>query len=131
MVAALDALRELDLLRRREQLDAADVLQEQLQRVRRRLESPRAERLLVEIRGCRRHDLDLLLLERLVQLVELPGLEVVVVERERDLLCGHRAVLATRLDQRARLVGRQGRRRRALAVPEPGSNAPPPLSSAD
>ena len=50
------------------------------------------------------HDLDLLLLERLVQLVELPGLEVEVVERERDLLRGHRAVLATRLDQRARLV---------------------------
>ena len=33
MVAALDALRELDLLRRRQQVDLADVLQEELQRV--------------------------------------------------------------------------------------------------
>src|SRR3954470_17504874 len=93
MVTTLDALRELDLLRRREQVDAADVLQEQLERVRRHLRR-RGGRLVVEIRGSRRHDLDLLLLERLVQLVELAGLEVEIVERERDLLCGDRAVLA-------------------------------------
>ena len=33
MVAALDALRELDLLRRGQQIDLADVLQEELERV--------------------------------------------------------------------------------------------------
>ena len=47
MVAALDALRELDLLRGREQLDPADVLQEQLERVRRRPRARAATGLLV------------------------------------------------------------------------------------
>ena len=41
MVAALDALRELDLLRGGEQIDLADVLQEELQRIGRELEVAR------------------------------------------------------------------------------------------
>ena len=41
MVAALDALRELDLLRGGEQIDLADVLQEELERVGRELDVDR------------------------------------------------------------------------------------------
>src|SRR5205823_9130980 len=78
MLAALDALGELDLLRRGEQVDAADVLEEKLQRVRRGLHR-RSGRLVVEIGGRSRNDLHLLLLERLVQLVELSRLKVVIV----------------------------------------------------
>ena len=52
VVAALDALRELDLLRRGEQVDPADVLQEELQRVGRDLARRLGRRLLLFL-GCR------------------------------------------------------------------------------
>ena len=105
MVSALDPLRKLDLLRRGEQLDPPDVLEEQLQRVRRRLERARLDGRPFVVRLDRLgHDLDLLLLERLEQLVELTRLEVEIVEGERDLLRGHRPAFPCGVDQCPRLV---------------------------
>src|SRR5919197_819020 len=82
VVAALDAFRELDLLGRREQPNAADVLQEELQGVRRDLGRG------LDFGGhvlLGRDDLDLRLVERRVELVQLRRLEPELVERERDL----------------------------------------------
>ena len=73
VVAALDPLRELDLLRGGQQRHLADVLQEELQRVGRdlRLGSPTPARApLLGLLG-RADDLDLRLVERRVELVEL------------------------------------------------------------
>ena len=103
MLAALDPLRELDLLRRRQQVDPSDVLEEQLQRIGRRLERASLDLHLV-LRARRRDDLDLLLLERLEDVGELAGLEIEVVEGERDLLGGQRAAFPSGLEQRPRLV---------------------------
>ena len=89
MVAALDPLRELDLLRGGEQLDLADVLEEELERVGRDLADGLVEpRLLLRLRlrRLRVDDLDLQLLERAVDVVDLRRLEIELVERERDLL---------------------------------------------
>jgi hypothetical protein len=84
VLAALDALRELDLLRRREQRNLADVLQEELQCVGRNL------RLRLDLRlglvRRRRNDRDLRLVERRVDVVELRRLELQLVERERELV---------------------------------------------
>jgi hypothetical protein len=89
VVAALDALRELDLLRGGQQVDLADVLQEQLQRVGRDLARLRLRRL--DLLDLDRDDLDLQLLELLVELVHLARVEVELVECERDLLLTHRS----------------------------------------
>jgi hypothetical protein len=62
VLTALDPLRELNLLRRRQQVDAPDVLEEQLERVGRRLEH-RALGLVVDVRRRAGDDLHLLLLE--------------------------------------------------------------------
>ena len=62
----------------------------------------RGDGLLVDFR---RDDLDLLLLERLVEVVELAGLEVELVEGEGDLLGGQRPTLARRLEEPSRLIG--------------------------
>ena len=105
VVAALDPLRELDLLRGCEQLDAADVLEEELERSV-DASSVRARATVVLV-GCRRDDLDLLLLERLVEVLELAGLQVELVEGEGDLVGGQGPTLARRLEQpRASSVSR-------------------------
>ena len=89
MVAALDPLRELDLLRRREERHLADVLQEELQRVGGDLRLGRLPRALCFLLRLRRiDDLDLLLVERVVERVDLGGVEVELVEGERDLVRG-------------------------------------------
>src|SRR6185503_8684201 len=87
VLAALDPLRELDLLGGGEQWDLADVLEEQLQRVGGdlRLRRPRALALVV---GGRLHadDLDLLLVEGGVEGVDLGRVQVELVERARELV---------------------------------------------
>ena len=88
VVAALDPLRELDLLRGREQRHLADVLEEELQRVGRDLGlgRPRRARASASSSASAVDDLDLLLVERGVERVELAGVEVELVERERELV---------------------------------------------
>jgi hypothetical protein len=85
VLAALDALRELDLLCRRQQRDLADVLEEELERVGRDLRLGLRVGLRV-VRPVRVDDRDLRLLERRVEVVELRGLEVELVERKRELV---------------------------------------------
>jgi hypothetical protein len=85
VLATLDALRELDLLRGREQRDLADVLEEELQRVGRDLRLG----LDLDLRLVRRagmDDRDLRLLKAGEEVVQLGGLEVQLVERERELV---------------------------------------------
>jgi hypothetical protein len=84
VLAALDALRELDLLRGREQRDLADVLEEELQRVGRDLRLG-LDLGLGFVRRCR-DDRDLRLVEGGVDVVELARLELELVERERQLV---------------------------------------------
>ena len=89
MVAALDPLRELDLLGGGQQLDLADVLEEELERVGRDLTDGLVEpRLYLRLRlgRLRVDDLDLQLLERPVDLLDLRRLELELVERKCDLL---------------------------------------------
>src|SRR5436190_6504325 len=74
VVAALDPLRELDLLRGGEQVDLADVLEEQLQRVGRDLARLFDGRLLLVL--LRGDDLDVQLLECVVEVVYLRRIEV-------------------------------------------------------
>jgi hypothetical protein len=82
VLTALDALRELDLLRRGEQRNLADVLQEELQCVGRDLRLG----LWLGLVRRRRNDRDLRLVERRVDVVELRRLELQLVERERELV---------------------------------------------
>jgi hypothetical protein len=89
VVACLDPLRELDLLRRREERDLADVLEEELERVRRDLRLrrlPRALALRLRLRLVGNDDLYLLLVERVVERIDLGGVEVELVQRERQLV---------------------------------------------
>jgi len=83
VLATLDALRELDLLRCREQRDLADVLEEELERVGRDLRLRLRLRL---VGGTGVDDGDLGLVERRVDVVELRRLELQLVERERELV---------------------------------------------
>jgi hypothetical protein len=85
VLAALDPLRELDLLRGREQRDLADVLEEELQGVGRDL-GLRLDLDLRLVRLARMDDRDLRLVERGVDVVELRRLELQLVERERELV---------------------------------------------
>ena len=107
MVAALDALRELDLLRRRQERHLADVLEEELERIGRdlglRLDLGRVRLGLL----VRRDDRDLRLVERGVELVQLRGLEVELVERKRDLVGVEPPGLEPALDETLRLVRRE------------------------
>ena len=98
MLAALDPLRELDLLCRREQRNLADVLEEELERVGRDLGLRRLDLDLGLVGLARVHDRDLRLVERGVELVQLRRLELELVERERDLV----RVEAARRDTRSR-----------------------------
>ena len=115
MVAALDALGELDLLGRREQRDLADVLEEELERVRRDLARLRLEVELGRVVGLV-DDLDVELLERRVELVQLQRLEL-VAERERDLL----------VREEARLLPLAHERPGVLMVEHDAHSAPLPL----
>ena len=113
MVAALDPLRELDLLRRGQQVDLADVLQEQLERIGRDLRAFDVERVLFGLLGL--NDLDVQLLEQTVELVDLPRVERQLVERERDLLCGQLPRLAPGLKELPRLLDLEDTPRRLRA----------------
>ena len=84
VLAALDALRELDLLGCREERDLADVLEEELEGVGRDLGLGLDLRLGLVLVGV--DDGDLRLLERGVEVVELRGLQLELVERERELV---------------------------------------------
>jgi hypothetical protein len=85
VLTALDPLRELDLLRGREQRDLADVLEEELERIGRDLRLGLRLRLgLLRLVGM--DDGDLGLLERCVEIVELCRLELQLVEGERELV---------------------------------------------
>src|SRR6266511_3933718 len=97
MVATLDPLRELDLLRGGEEVDLADVLEEELQGVSRDL--ARLLDLLLFLLHAG-HDLDLKLLERVVKVVDLGRLQVELVERDRDFVRAQLAVLPPRLEER-------------------------------
>ena len=84
MLAALDALRELDLLRRRQEGNLADVLEEELERVGRDLGLGIRVRLGVGLVGA--DDGDLRLVEGGIEVVELRGLQLELVEGERELV---------------------------------------------
>ena len=100
MVAALDALRELDLLRRGQQVDLADVLQEELERVGRDLARFCQREFLFRLLGDP-DDVDLHFLERPVEIVDLACIEVELVECECDLVLRDRACRLRRLEQGA------------------------------
>jgi hypothetical protein len=102
MLAALDALRELDLLRRRQQRDLADVLEEELKRVGRDLGL--GLDLGLRVVGVRVDDRDLRLVEGGVEVVELRRLEVQLVECERKLVRVELACAVPRLEQPLALV---------------------------
>jgi len=106
VLAALDPLRELDLLRRGEQRNLADVLEEELQRVRRDL----GLRLDLDLGlvGRRVDDRDLRLVERRVDVVELCGLELQLVQRERELVGVELARAIPDLEEPLALVAREG-----------------------
>jgi hypothetical protein len=105
VIATLDPFRELDLLRRGQERDTPDVLQEELQRVGRDLRAGLDLGLGLRLVGV--DDLDLRLVEGGVELVELCGLERQLVERERDLVRIELARLEPGLEQPLRLVGRE------------------------
>ena len=82
MLAALDALRELDLLRGGQERNLADVLEEELEGISGDLRL----RLDLGLVGPRVDDRDLCLFEGGEEVVELRGLELELVERERELV---------------------------------------------
>ena len=133
VVAALDPLRQLDLLRGGEQRHLADVLEEELERVGRDLACLLDLRLgLVPL-----DDLDLQLVERRVELVDLRRVEVELVESARDVLREQLPCQPPALEQRLCLDGRQDVRMQAARrcwcfqyVTEPLAltSAPPPIA---
>ena len=121
MLTELDALRELDLLGGGEQRHLADVLQEELQRVGRDLGLGRPLLLGLCLALLGAHDVDLGLLERRVELVELRRIEVELVEGEGDLLGVELAGASARLEERSDLeqvenARADGGRRRATRI---------------
>jgi hypothetical protein len=107
VLAPLDALRELDLLSCGEQVDLPDVLQEELQRVGRDL--ARLFRLLLLFLVLAGDDLDVKLLQRVVEVVDLRRLEIELVECDGDLVCTELTVLLTELEERLRVLGLEQR----------------------
>ena len=105
VVAALDPLRELDLLRRRQELDLADVLEEELQRVGRDLALALA--LFFVLGFVSADDLDVQLLEGAEDHVQLGRIQIEVPERERDLVRADRPRLLRRNQQALGLLGLQ------------------------
>jgi hypothetical protein len=105
VVAALDPLRQLDLLCRCQERDLADVLEEELERVGRDLGLGLELGLrLLLVRG---DDGDPRVVESGIELVELRRLELELVERERDLVRVEAAGAVTALEQPLRLVRRE------------------------
>ena len=102
MVAALDALRELDLLGGGEQVDLADVLEEELQRVSGNLARLLGRLLFLLLRAG--DDLDVQLFECVVEVVDLARLELELVERDGDLVGAELAVLLARLQERLCII---------------------------
>jgi hypothetical protein len=106
VLAAFDALRELHLLRRRQERDLADVLEEELERVGRDLGF--GIRLgLGRVRLVGADDGDLRLVERRIDVVELRRLEVELVERERELVRVDAARAISDLQEPLSLVARE------------------------
>ena len=96
VLAALDPLRELDLLRGGQQRHLADVLEEELQRVGRDL----ARLFHFRFRLVALHDLDLELVECRVELVHLTRVEIELVQRARNVVCDQLAGLLAGVQQR-------------------------------
>jgi hypothetical protein len=107
VLPALDALRELDLLRGGQQWDLADVLEEELQGIRRDLGLRLDLDLGLVGRACV-DDSDLGLLEGSEEVVELRGLEVELVERERELVGVDLARAIPDLEEALALVAGEG-----------------------
>jgi len=104
VVAALDALGELHLLRRSEERDPSDVLEEELQGVGRDLRV----RLDLGLRHVvRSDDGDPRLLQRSVELVDLRRLELELVEGKGDLVRVETAGAVAALKKPLRLVRRE------------------------
>ena len=97
MVAALDPLGEGDLLCGGQQLDLADVLEEELEGVGRDLAG--LLDLLDRFALARDEDLDLRLFERVVDLFDVAGVEVELLEREGDFVHGQRSGFSAGLQQ--------------------------------
>ena len=106
VLAALDALRELDLLRGGQERDLADVLEEELKRVGRDLGLGLDLRLGLVRSGS--HDGDLRLVESGVEVVELPRVELQLVERERELVGVDLARAIPDLEEALALVAGEG-----------------------
>ncbi len=104
MVSPLDALRELDLLRCRQERNAPDVLQKELERVGRDLGVGLGLALDLFLRV---DDRDLRFVEGGVELIELARLEIELVECEGDLIRVEAAGLKPGLEQTLSLVGRE------------------------
>src|SRR5215831_6909937 len=105
VVTALDPLRELDLLRGGEQVDLPDVLQEELQRVCRDLARLLHRCLVVFLRPG--DDLDMELFECVVEVVDLGGIEVELVQRDSDFVGVQLAAFATGVQKCLGVVGFQ------------------------
>jgi hypothetical protein len=108
MIAALDPLGKLDLLRGGQERDLADVLQEELERIGRDLGLFRLGRggqlVLVDV-GV--DDGDLGFVERRVELVELARVELELVQRERDFVRVESAALEACLEEALGFVSRE------------------------
>ena len=106
-VAALDPLRELDLLRGGEERHLADVLQEELERVGRDL-GRRFGLGLAVVDRVSVDDRDLRLFQCCVEVVQLSRVEVELVESERELVGVELAGAIAALEQSLALVAREG-----------------------
>ncbi len=106
VLAALDALRELDLLCGGQQRDLADVLEEELKGVGRDLGLGLDLRL--GLIRSRSHHGDLRLVESSVEVVELPRVELQLVERERELVGVDLARAIPDLEEALALVAGEG-----------------------
>jgi hypothetical protein len=125
VVAALDPLRELDLLRSGQERHLADVLEEELERVGRDLGCVRLRRGGLVLLRLGLDDLDVELVELLVELVDLNRVQLQFVERERDLLLCQEAGLLSLADERLRGVVVQ--RHAFPSMPSPLLQADPSL----
>src|SRR3954447_891337 len=102
VVTPLDPLGELVFLRSGQQIDLADVLQEELERVGRDLARRLRDRsLLLGFVG--RDDLDMKLLERVVEVVDLGRLEIELVQRNGDLVSVQVTRLTSGIQKRLRV----------------------------
>jgi hypothetical protein len=126
VVAALDALGELDFLRGREQRHAADVLEEQLEGVGGDVVCFGLEIELGLLGGSLLEHLDVQLLESVVELVDLRGLQLELVEAQRDLFLSQEPRVLTLPDQRLGGVLLQ-QRQSSHSIPSPLSHQTPLL----